>query len=285
MRSISGDGGGSGDDDAAPEPPAARRAYFPSSIGLSLLVSGSTDSLEVEAYWGDYLPEPLDAAQEGEDAPAPESGGHVPIRWRRRPRRVEMTIPLPRETKRAAEHDVPDSGGLRVAVLGPPRAGPGHRRGDGPRRHAVGVPLPGQSPAPAPRERGLGRAVRLPGGPPRPVRRAPDPPPEPQGPRHRRVGRARLRPPVPGRVRVCGWPWHLDPRGHRRRRGLPHGPDKLDPRGRGGARRAGTHPGRRARHGGPIRARRRHRRGPRARAIRDAITAPGSRTRRRSCPR
>jgi hypothetical protein len=35
-------GGDATDDDAAPEPPAARRAFFPSSIGLSLCLSKST---------------------------------------------------------------------------------------------------------------------------------------------------------------------------------------------------------------------------------------------------
>src|SRR4051794_34635600 len=37
------------DDDAAPEPSAARRAFFPSSIGLSLLVPAAARRLEVEA--------------------------------------------------------------------------------------------------------------------------------------------------------------------------------------------------------------------------------------------
>src|SRR4051794_34187298 len=42
-----GDGNGTGDDDATPEPRAARRAYFPSSIGLSLLVPKETRRLHV----------------------------------------------------------------------------------------------------------------------------------------------------------------------------------------------------------------------------------------------
>ena len=48
------------DDDVTPEPPAARRAFFPSSIGLSLLVSRATRRLRVEASWGDYRAEPLE---------------------------------------------------------------------------------------------------------------------------------------------------------------------------------------------------------------------------------
>src|SRR6516165_756137 len=39
------------DDDTTPEPPAARRAFFPSSIGLSLLVSETTRQLTVQVKW------------------------------------------------------------------------------------------------------------------------------------------------------------------------------------------------------------------------------------------
>jgi hypothetical protein len=47
------------DDATTPEPAAARRAYRPSSIGLSLLVPAETKELTVTARWGDYkLQEP-----------------------------------------------------------------------------------------------------------------------------------------------------------------------------------------------------------------------------------
>ena len=109
-------GGDATDDDTTPEPPAARRAFFPSSIGLSLLVSKQTRQLQVEVNWGDYRAEPLDAPVDGEESPAPEVSGRMPLRWRRAPHRVEMTLNLPAETAKAVEHEVPDSDGLRVAV-------------------------------------------------------------------------------------------------------------------------------------------------------------------------
>ena len=120
------------DDDTTPEPPAARRAFFPSSIGLSLLVSKQTRQLRLEVNWGDYRAEPLDAPVDGEESPAPEISGRMPLRWRREPNRVEMTLNLATETAKAVEHEVPDSDGLRVAVSVPPRASPGDRRGHGP---------------------------------------------------------------------------------------------------------------------------------------------------------
>ena len=109
-------GGDASVDGTTPEPPAARRAYFPSSVGLSLLVSGTTGELRVEVSWGDYRAEPMDAPVGGEARPIPEAGGRMPLRWRRQPRRVEMTLNLSTRTTKAVEHGVPGSGGLRVAV-------------------------------------------------------------------------------------------------------------------------------------------------------------------------
>lgn len=111
---MAGDGEGT-DDDVTPEPPAARRAFFPSSIGLSLLVSKATRRLKVELNWGDYRAEPVDGPHDGEEVTS-EGGGRIPLRWKRQPRRVEMMVDLPPETARAVEHEVPDSDGLRVAV-------------------------------------------------------------------------------------------------------------------------------------------------------------------------
>src|SRR5207245_2318291 len=42
------------DEAAAPEPAAAKRAFFPSSIGMSLLVSSPAKQLNVTVRWGDY---------------------------------------------------------------------------------------------------------------------------------------------------------------------------------------------------------------------------------------
>src|SRR3712207_5469399 len=49
------DAGGT-DDAATPEPAAARRAVFPSSMGLSLLVPRDAKELHVTVRWGDYRP-------------------------------------------------------------------------------------------------------------------------------------------------------------------------------------------------------------------------------------
>jgi hypothetical protein len=140
-------GGDATVDDTTPEPPAARRAFFPSSIGLSLLVSRQTRKLQVEVNWGDYRAEPLDAPVDGEESPATEVSGRIPLRWRRSPHRVEMTLNLPAETSRTIEHEVPDSDGLRVAVSVRPVQALGIAEGMVP-EGTRSVRLPGQSPHP-----------------------------------------------------------------------------------------------------------------------------------------
>ena len=52
-------GDSKGTDDAAPpEPPSAKRAFFPSSMGLSILVPVEAHELAVTALWGDYRRDP-----------------------------------------------------------------------------------------------------------------------------------------------------------------------------------------------------------------------------------
>jgi hypothetical protein len=62
-------------DDAAPaETAAARRAFFPSSIGLSLLVPSFMHQLHVIVHWGDYRAEPRDAEEVSQERHAAASG-------------------------------------------------------------------------------------------------------------------------------------------------------------------------------------------------------------------
>jgi len=127
------DAGGT-DDAAPPEPAAARRAYFPSSIGLSVLVPPGTEALDVTVEWGDYRREGPDGGEDegddwesegenrreaaGEGGPAREGGQTSRRRrvWRRVPRTATLRVGLPGAGTAAREEDVPESGGLRLAV-------------------------------------------------------------------------------------------------------------------------------------------------------------------------
>ncbi len=74
-------GAGGTDDDATPEPPASRRAFLPSSIGLSVLVSSQTRQLLVEVNWGDYRAEALEVAEHGKENPLPDATARTSFRW------------------------------------------------------------------------------------------------------------------------------------------------------------------------------------------------------------
>jgi len=90
---------------------AAKKAYFPSSMGLSFLVARDARSLAVTVRWGDYTP----AEVEGPD------GKPVAV-WQRRPREAPLRVVLTGAAD-ARLHDVPDSGGLQLHAVERPIAG------------------------------------------------------------------------------------------------------------------------------------------------------------------
>jgi hypothetical protein len=114
------DGAGAGDDDAVPERAPARKPPFPSSMGLSVLLPEAVAELEVTVCWGDY--EALPDARH--DLPRREDlAGSVWGQWQRTPRQVTLAAPV-HESDTPVEIEVPDSGGLHLAVsVRPVRAG------------------------------------------------------------------------------------------------------------------------------------------------------------------
>ena len=78
----------------------ARKGYFPSSMGLSFLVSADTQALDVTVRWGDYAPEEIDALR----------------LWSRIPREESVTISLPL-TGSPDDWAVPRSRGLILRTV------------------------------------------------------------------------------------------------------------------------------------------------------------------------
>jgi hypothetical protein len=111
---------GSGDE-TAEDRVAAKKAYFPSSIGLSALVPSEADMLSVTVRWGDY--------EIAEHAPEPAVGDEEPKPidvWRRLPREEHVPVSLAGEPGILTEHEVPNSGGLQIHVLERPVSTAGH---------------------------------------------------------------------------------------------------------------------------------------------------------------
>jgi hypothetical protein len=116
---------GGTDDATTPEQAAARRAVFPSSMGLSLLVPKEAKELRVAVRWGDYR----QPAKVAGSPPQPTLFGPAVVRehqgylfgqedtrgWQRTDRVEELTLKLPASQK-PAERDVPNSAGLKLAL-------------------------------------------------------------------------------------------------------------------------------------------------------------------------
>lgn len=92
------------DDALQPEPASARQKFLSSAIGVSILLSDSTNELSVTLRWGDYRRTKADD----------EHGAQG--QWQREPRESKVTVPLPQATDKPEENAVPESGGLRLAV-------------------------------------------------------------------------------------------------------------------------------------------------------------------------
>ncbi len=109
-----------GDDETAPETASARKAFFPSSMGLSVLVPENAGYLTVTAQWGDYFPIP--AATETDQSET-RLQNLTAGTWQRVPRKAELTVKLGSINSAPAKVDIPESGGLKLVVSSRPVPG------------------------------------------------------------------------------------------------------------------------------------------------------------------
>jgi len=100
---------GAGDDETTPDRAPARKGFFPSSMGVSLLLATHTTSLHVTATWGDYTRYAADKSEE-------ESQSTLRVgTWQRSPYQAELTIPI-QVSDTPVEFDIPESKGLKLIV-------------------------------------------------------------------------------------------------------------------------------------------------------------------------
>ncbi len=85
---------------------AAKKGFFPSSMGLSFLVPKATRDLAVLVRWGDYAPAEIAGAD----------GKPLPV-WQRRPREETVPVSLAGASGDPAMHDVSGSGGLQLHIV------------------------------------------------------------------------------------------------------------------------------------------------------------------------
>ena len=97
---------GAGDDDVDLDRAPARKAFLPSSLGISVLVPPGVTSLSAEVLWGDYKLTPTPSAERPDRKV-----------WQREQRRVPVEVPLPAQRARTRDPiDVEDGRGVRIYV-------------------------------------------------------------------------------------------------------------------------------------------------------------------------
>ena len=84
---------------------AAKKGFFPSSMGLSFLVPKEARGITVIVRWGEYTPTEIEGAD----------GKPVSI-WQRQPREETIPVALTGATDPVV-HDVPSSGGLQLHIV------------------------------------------------------------------------------------------------------------------------------------------------------------------------
>jgi len=94
------------DDNATPEKSSGRRGYFPSSIGVSVLVPPEARQFEATVCWGDYKAK--EVSEEGRDRPS--------LHWRRRPGKAVLPVDIPTPGSHPTMTPVPEGNGLHLVL-------------------------------------------------------------------------------------------------------------------------------------------------------------------------
>jgi len=102
------------DDAAPPEPASSRKAYFPSSMGLTLLVPKECERLAVAVHWGDYSVDDSDVYSSSADGSG--GGSFDKRRWKRQPKQAQVQVPLPSRTEQPSSFPLPGADGLNLVV-------------------------------------------------------------------------------------------------------------------------------------------------------------------------
>jgi hypothetical protein len=93
-------------EESTEERKAAKKSFFPSSLGLSFLVPKEVCTLTVLVRWGDYIPGDIEAQDEKQ----------LPI-WKRTPREQEIEVLLAGSSGEPLVYNVPDASGLKLHTV------------------------------------------------------------------------------------------------------------------------------------------------------------------------
>ena len=85
---------------------SAKKGFFPSSMGLSFLVSSEVKALKVAVSWGDYKPDEIKG----------NNGNTIPV-WQRTPRAETVEMPVQGGAGEPVFSPVPNSHGLELCIV------------------------------------------------------------------------------------------------------------------------------------------------------------------------
>lgn len=95
--------GNSAEDQTLPETTFAKKSFFPSSMGLSLLISPATNQLNVIVQWGDYIIKTVEAEStlpaNTEKTTKTKKDNILLTQWQRIPQQAEVTIDLNQDSQ------------------------------------------------------------------------------------------------------------------------------------------------------------------------------------------
>jgi hypothetical protein len=94
-------------EESSEERKAAKKSYFPSSMGLSFLAAPEASTLTVRVRWGDYAPNEVEGDEDGKPIPV----------WQRTPREEVVTVAVAGLGEDPHPEQVPASGGLQVVLV------------------------------------------------------------------------------------------------------------------------------------------------------------------------
>lgn len=103
----------SSEDSQIPEKGTARKALFPSSMGLSFLLTQQTKELQATVDWADYLPI-VPEEEESEFQERDTKKLRKQVQWQRVPQSSQLLVPIKAED--SYDIDIPNSSGLTLVV-------------------------------------------------------------------------------------------------------------------------------------------------------------------------
>ncbi|MBD2073040.1 helicase [Phormidium sp. FACHB-592] len=106
--------GATSEDSQSPEATPARKPLFPSSMGMSFLISRQTKELPTTVHWADYKPIELER-QKLEVEELGDKKKRKPGGWQRIPQSASLSVPI-QAAKDSFEIEIPGGSGLTLVV-------------------------------------------------------------------------------------------------------------------------------------------------------------------------